>query len=576
MTSDRGRIRRLARTTALVAAVGAVLFTAGCTDGTDSVRPSSSASLRANPLVQVRPEHRAAFGFETVDDVAITMDDGVVLRATIAYPTTLATGRRSNERFPVVIEHSVYPDTVGFADGPVNTYFAEHGYISVHVNSRGTGGSGGTGGFVSPREAQDGVALIDWAAHDLDGSDGRVAEVGCSWPGMQALADAAAVGPRSPLRAVVAACASLGTVERMDIMVSGVPTGDFGFIRNAADSLMDANRATRDWYHDFSDDVLRGGSPAYQGQFWQDRIPLDAAQTIVDNGVPVLQWTGWDDIVGLGSLRAYTAFQNATVGRDVFAAMTPDQRVSPRYQLVVGPWGHAAGLDLSVALDWLDTWVKGEDTGLQRSRTPLHLHESGSDRWIATAKYPIVTDPTVLRFGQGTLTSERQPAPREQLEWGSATSLSHTGTPLSEPTRLSGPASATILASSSNRNLQLSATLSDVAPDGTSIEITHGSVLGSLRRLDTGRSWTTPTGVPMWPWQSLNEDEFLTPGAMTRYDVALEPRQWRMEAGHRFRLTLSTQAGAELTTPQEQTLPGGRYDIDVERSSLNLPLTTND
>src|SRR5687767_14485031 len=35
----------------------------------------------------------AMYGAEVVDDVAVTMDDGVVLRASIAFPTDLQTGK---------------------------------------------------------------------------------------------------------------------------------------------------------------------------------------------------------------------------------------------------------------------------------------------------------------------------------------------------------------------------------------------------------------------------------------------------------------------------------------------------
>ncbi|MCK9932490.1 CocE/NonD family hydrolase [Frankia sp. Mgl5] len=186
------------------------------------------------------------------------------------------------------------------------------------------------GQFVSPREARDGAAVVRWAARDLDGTDGRVAEVGCSWPGMQALADAAAVGPGSPLKAIVAACAGMSTVQRMDVLVSGVPTADFGFLNSAADSLMDANQQTRDWYQALSDEVLAGGDAAYERSFWQQRIPIDSARQIVDNQVPVLLWTGWHHIVGLGALRSYTALQNAVANRRGPCPAAPGRRLPAR------------------------------------------------------------------------------------------------------------------------------------------------------------------------------------------------------------------------------------------------------
>src|SRR5690349_11085681 len=83
----------------------------------------------------------AKFGAEVINDVSVRMDDGVVLNASVAFPTDLKTGKRASGRFPVVVEHMPY---VQFA-APVtaNTYFAEHGYISALVRARGLGKSGG-------------------------------------------------------------------------------------------------------------------------------------------------------------------------------------------------------------------------------------------------------------------------------------------------------------------------------------------------------------------------------------------------------------------------------------------------
>ena len=38
----------------------------------------------------------------------VTMDDGVVLNGSVAYPTDLKTGKRASGRFPVVVEHIPY------------------------------------------------------------------------------------------------------------------------------------------------------------------------------------------------------------------------------------------------------------------------------------------------------------------------------------------------------------------------------------------------------------------------------------------------------------------------------------
>ena len=109
----------------------------------------------------------------------------------------------------------------------VNPFFAEHGYISVQVRARGLGKSGGEVQFLSPREGLDGKAIIDWAAHTLEGSDGRVGLIGCSWPGAIAMTDAAAVGPGSPLKAAVAACSGMENMHRQSWLNAGLPTMSF-------------------------------------------------------------------------------------------------------------------------------------------------------------------------------------------------------------------------------------------------------------------------------------------------------------------------------------------------------------
>ncbi len=58
---------------------------------------------------------------------------------------------------------------------------------------------------------------------------------------------------------------------------------------------------------------------AYNREFWRERGRLPSAQQIVDNGIPVLLWSGWGDIVEIGALRAYTGLQNAYAKRPVYA-----------------------------------------------------------------------------------------------------------------------------------------------------------------------------------------------------------------------------------------------------------------
>lgn len=67
----------------------------------------------------------ARYGAVVADDVTITMDNGVVLEASIAYPTDKATDQRAPGRFPVPIEHSPYALRA-----------AEHANLAAHLDSK--------------------------------------------------------------------------------------------------------------------------------------------------------------------------------------------------------------------------------------------------------------------------------------------------------------------------------------------------------------------------------------------------------------------------------------------------------
>jgi predicted acyl esterase len=536
------------------------------------------------------------YGATVVDNVPIKMDDGIVLRASVAYPTDLASGQRAAGKFPVVIEHTPY---VILAKPIVpNTYLTEHGYIYAVVRARGMGTSGGKVAFFSPREGMDGRAIINWAAHALDGADGRVALIGCSFPAGIAETDAAFAGPDSPLKAVIAACNGLDVVQRETWLVSGLTTTGFRSFTAYAPSLVGKTPAAIGFFGQVGSEIQAGGDAAYDRAFWRDRSPLRLARNIVDNGIPMLLWSGWRDILETGVMRAYTGLQNAYANRPLDAPMTSDQATTPRYQVIMGGWQHAEGLDAGIYLEWLDTWVRGVNTGIQNSSTPLHLYEGGSDRWVNLARYPVVNEYASWYLGaQDSLMTEtpEEPGKAQPLLWGApeqaGSKLTFMTPPLAKGATLAGPMSATIYASSSNTNLELIAKLFDVAADGTQVLITKGAVLGSQRELDRARSWTDRQGAIIWPWPKLQGDVDLQPGNVYQFEISLPGRVWGVNRGHRLALQLTTQTpraicpekglppenGTDpcgLTAPQSKTLPGGAYTIlygPETPSALHLP-----
>lgn len=135
----------------------------------------------------------------------VTMDDGVKIAVEVVYPTDPATGARASGPFPVLLTQNPYgAQRSDPADS--GTYFVQRGYIYVASAIRGTGDSGGQVDWFGSRQGKDGANLVDWAAHTLSGSNGKVGLDGCSYLGVNQWFTAAAVGKDSALKAITPFC----------------------------------------------------------------------------------------------------------------------------------------------------------------------------------------------------------------------------------------------------------------------------------------------------------------------------------------------------------------------------------
>jgi predicted acyl esterase len=635
--------------------VGAVL---GCSGPGSETSSGSGVAAESSPVAEdsgtftgaktpypggrwTVPEPTHGSAVET--DVEIEMSDGVVLVGDVTYPADLDTGERASGTFPVLLTQDPYGGMTGiltvllaFAasvlvqDGqlifwlvgltaivslvfffvvvpyafrhwkvvgltviivcgaawgwlrfqlgaPRGEFFATHGYIFVSVDVRGTSRSEGEQDMFSVREAKDGAELVTWASK-LDGSDGRVGLQGCSYLGITQLETATQLGPHSPVKAMIPACSS-ADFYRDTLSDNGIP----GPVARAIPGV---------W-----DDASVGGDMAYYREYWRSRDRVARAPAIAAADIPALMWVGWHESVSVAAFELYTALQNLAAGRRASAPITAGQEVSGKYQVIIGDWGHAGGLDQGIELQWYDTWIKGVDTGLPKNtKTPLHVGElGGTKRWVNASMYPLVETYTPFFLAEaGKLSrSAADGEGRDELMWAAPgepiDSIEYATEPFADGAMLAGPMAARLEVTSSNSNLQLLIEIFDRAPDGTTTPISHGSILGSLRRMDAEKSWLDENGLPTRPYLSLDEDEPLTPGRPTRLDVPLRPSLWSIEPEHSIVVRISTQVdpqacsaligsapfGCNLTNPMLETLPGGVYQLhrDSKLSSLiSLPL----
>jgi len=596
----------------------------------------STLALAAPAGAAWQPEP-ATYGVAEQHNVPVQMSDGTVLRADVYSPAG-ADGTPAKGPFPVVMTQSPYGKDAGLGLAGQNgtgefAYLVQRGYIDVVADVRGAGDSHGSWGLFDPIQAQDGVELVDWAAK-LPHSSGKVGLYGSSYLGIDQLLTAARVGRHSPLKAVFPVIAG-NDLYRDTAYFGGVPGLEFDAVflgltggLHVTNPIVETGRATDPdpadtaqveaehagglvSYH--ADAVLNtelNGDQRYDEAYWHARNPRTILKKVVANGIPAFLVGGWFDLFQRGEPLNFSGLQNAWAKRPVGAPMGRRQKLTSRYQLLMGPWYHVTagdGLDMDrLHLQWFDHWLKGIDTQITDVRTPLHLFQLGGGKYLEARRYPFgEATPTAYYLGAGnTLTTARpkdaagadpivftgatSPCDRQSDQWGAggvalATSdqnpcaeddrtlqagpgaLTYTTPPFAADRVIAGPIGATLYATSTRPDTFFEATLEDVDPSGTSTSLTAGGLLGSFRALDARQTWRAPGGTPILPYHPYTRASVtpVEPGKVTRLDIEVFPTFAKIAKGHSLRLTLTTSDTPHLgfTPDQLQNLAGGVYQV---------------
>jgi len=409
-----------------------------------------SAVAAPAPAWSLQP---ATYGTGDELDQPVTMSDGTVLRADVYYPTDPATGAAAPGPFPVLLQQTPYGKDVVSGSALSNTgttYFAERGFIVVIADVRGTGDSGGDFDLLDPVQGSDGATLARWAAA-LPHSDGKVGLFGESYMGIDQFLTVAAAGPDSPIKAMFPVIAG-NELFADTVTQGGIPDIEFSALYVALLSGLNLTNPAleplilaaedRDYpalagglarltpeeishsstlvsFLQMVLDVETGqGSPGYNDAYWAARSPASTLAAVVADHIPAFLVGGWNDLFQAGEPLNYVGLQNLWDHRPQTASMRPDQPVTPRYQLLMGPWMHVTtgdGINLSaLEVEWFDTWLLGEDTPLATTTTPVHLEELNSGpestsgttgtaaTWVDAAQWPLPqTTATAFYFGPG-------------------------------------------------------------------------------------------------------------------------------------------------------------------------------
>ena len=516
-------------------------------------------------------------GYRVLDPVWIPMADGIQLAARIWLPD----GARTRP-VPAVLEYLPYRRRDGTLarDELTHAWLARNGYAGVRVDIRGTGDSGGLmEDEYSEAELDDGLAVIAWIASQ-PWCSGAVGMIGISWGGFNGLQ----LAQRAPeaLKAAVTICF---TDDRY--------ADDIHYMGGC---LLTENQG---WSSQMLAYSSRPPDPEIAGEAWReiwlDRLrhqPLhletwlahqrrDAywrRASVCEDFAPVkaaiLAVGGWAD-----------AYSNA-VPRTVAA-------LGDRAAGINGPWAHkypnmawpepAIGF-LAECRRWFDHWLKGFGPEpdmryrmyMLNSEAPARRMPARDGRWIAEERWPSPridtrrlhlswqglgdvagTEPLTVATGQTAgITGQRFcPGMRSLDELAAdqsaddARSLTLDSAPMDGDTDIVGAAALTLRLTPDRPTGFVVARLCDVRPDGGVSLITMGALNLTHRR---GHD----TVVPMQPGE-------VTEATVTFNDIA-----YRLPAGHRLRLALST-AYWPMLWPAAAPLS---LSLDPSACHLDLPV----
>lgn len=532
----------------------------------------------------------------------IEMRDGTRIAIDIFRPTS--GGRVTDEPLPVVWMHTPYNRRT-YSGGPtVERYpgyaiqLSKYGYVVAVADFRGVYASFGRNvgynrGEWDETSRWDSYDITEWLAAQ-PWSSGKVGMWGCSAAGgsqMQAMT----VRPPS-LKAIIPMSAEFDAYEAF--VLGGVagpgrvaPPGQSG--DNAAIAARDARAVAVDGPEgpvqlaqavaSHAGNIESPGSlplrdsvsSATGDEWWRMTSPATYLDAIRAGQMGVMAVANWDEA---GTRHgAFLTFNNV-----------PRRNA----KLLVGPSDHCGwsevkaetGFDLvTEELRFFDYWLKGIDNGVMREpAVTYYTYNAPAGRaWRVSETWPLANEArTDFYLTEGLLGLARPAAPRAlTAPFGPAAESQSTriaaapgglvfqSAPLTEAIEITGHPVADLWISTAAGDVDVTARIEDVAPDGTT---RSHQMLGRLRASHRALS-RAPYDHLGLPWHSYRREDVrgMPAGEPQHLRFDLLPMSYIFQAGHRIRLT--------VTFADPQRRPGQSFEATLhsspERPSfITLPL----
>ena len=488
-------------------------------------------------------------------DLGAMMQDGVRLSADIYLPDDEGAA-------PAILVRTPYdntrPDFVDWA-----RFFTGHGYAVVLQDTRGRGDSDGV---FTPwlDDFDDGYDSVEWVAAQ-SWCNGKVGMLGGSY---MAWVQWTAAARNPPHLAALVTAGSPGRwfrdwpyrfgafwaedyvewVNRISGRSYQPPTAidwnDLHEHRHPRAMDRTLGRPMPHWHECLDHTTL--------DDFWQ-RLAITGYEAM---DLPTLHVTGWFDACAPGELHHFREM----------VAVSPAARDQA---LLVGAWGHGgacntgeaiegafdlgaeASLDLpAVWLAWFDRWLRGIETAVL---PPVRYFAMGANAWRTADAWPPsdASEQTWYLHGDGSLATEPSGTPSSRSfdydpadptpgiehlspeplgDWSPrdlaflerrADVLVYTSERFDDPIEIAGPIQLLLQASSSATDTDFAAILTDVAPDGRAIFLSHGILRASFR-------------------ESLSNPTPLVPGERYSLPIELAELGHVVLPGHRLRVIVTS------------------------------------
>jgi predicted acyl esterase len=447
-----------------------------------------------------------------VETIEVPTRDGSHLVSDLRRPAG-PDGLPATGRFPgIVYDFNAYDARQFYGLGA--DYFVMRGYVAVVSSVRGTGGTPGRLDPFGRQEQQDSYDLIEWLAAQPF-STGKVGQTGVSYGGHNTLL--AAVNQPPHLTAIIPVQAISDWYENT-IYRGGIP-----------------NAQIHEWQQRTAPETLETypQHPLYDA-FWRDRSVKARWDKLT---IPVLDVGGWLDPYRDAMVANFTARQENT-------------------WMVAGPWMHGMvpgqfeDIASAAYLAWWDHWLTDLPAPLPKAKvTSYEMPGPGAGHgwqqfstWPPAGSQPASWIPTA----DGVLSAATEAATIAEFEANSGR-LTFDTAPLAHDIVMTAGAQAVLRVAFTAMDGNVAVVLDDVDESGAATRVTNGWLKASHRN---GHEKPAP----------------VTPSAFVTLEVPLWPAHYRMVAGHRLRMTVSSDDFPNIETQA----PFGTVYVELGTSATRL------